>query len=131
MSVDAVVTEPINLQNVAWSRSEASSRPTLSDVVIRATAIALRVHPRVNGSFSGDHVETYSRVSVAFAVATHEAVLAPGIFDADETSLQVIARSTKDLARRARDSTIMLADLQGPPSPSRTPGGMVLTHSPL
>lgn len=87
--------------------------PSLNDMIVKACALALKEHPRANGSFRDGHVEWYSRINVGVAVAAQDAVLVPTIFDADTKSLSEIARDTRALAQRARDGRITPAELAG------------------
>lgn len=113
LSVDVDMTKAIEIQQRVRATAKSSAHPTVTDVMVRSSAIVLRDNLRVNSAFAGDYVNTYSRINVAFAVATDDAVLAPVIFDADRTSLEAIANSAHYLARRARDGTITPAELQG------------------
>ena len=87
--------------------------PSLNDVVVNACALALREHPRVNGSYRDGSFELHSRVNVGVAVATDEALVVPTIFDADRKSLGDIARTAHDLSARVRDKKVKPNELSG------------------
>jgi len=72
--------------------------PSYNDFVIKACALALVRHPRVN---------------VGFAVASHDALIVPTIVDADTKSLTAIARDTRQLAARVRSGEITPPELSG------------------
>jgi pyruvate dehydrogenase E2 component (dihydrolipoamide acetyltransferase) len=91
----------------------APAVPTYNDMVVKACALSLREHPRVNGSYRDGTVELHARVNVGVAVAAPDALLVPTVFDADEKSLGEIARETRRLAERARDATITPPELSG------------------
>jgi pyruvate dehydrogenase E2 component (dihydrolipoamide acetyltransferase) len=91
-------------------RAEA---PTYNDMVVKACALALREHPRANGSYRDGHLELHSRVNVGVAVAAREALIVPTVFDADEKSLGEIARETRALAERVRSGEITPPELGG------------------
>ncbi|MGZ5308029.1 MAG: 2-oxo acid dehydrogenase subunit E2 [Solirubrobacterales bacterium] len=74
--------------------------------VIRAAALALREHPRLNAAHRDGKIELYSRVNVAFPVSAQEAVLFPTVLDADGKEAAEIAAETERLAARARDGSI-------------------------
>ena len=80
--------------------------PTYNDMVVKACALALREHPRANGSYRDGRVQLHSRVNVGVAVAAEDALVVPTVFDADEKSLGEIARETRALAERVRAGTI-------------------------
>ncbi len=81
----------------------AERTPTYNDMVVKASALALREHPRANGSYRDGQLQLHSRVNVGVAVAAQDALVVPTVFDADEKSLGEIARETRALAERVRD----------------------------
>ncbi|HWX95747.1 MAG TPA: dihydrolipoamide acetyltransferase family protein [Solirubrobacteraceae bacterium] len=87
--------------------------PTYNDMVVKACALALREHPRANGSYRDGHLELHERINVGVAVAAHDALIVPTVFDADEKSLGEIARETRALAERVRAGTITPPELGG------------------
>jgi pyruvate dehydrogenase E2 component (dihydrolipoamide acetyltransferase) len=87
--------------------------PTYNDMVVKASALALREHPHANGSYRDGRVQVYSRVNVGVAVAAEGALVVATVFDADEKSLGEIARETRALAERVRAATITPPELGG------------------
>jgi pyruvate dehydrogenase E2 component (dihydrolipoamide acetyltransferase) len=75
---------------------------SLNDVIIKATASALRRHPEINASFAGDRVKQFTRVHIGMAVAIEDGLITPVIRDADRKSLVDIAEEARELAERAR-----------------------------
>jgi pyruvate dehydrogenase E2 component (dihydrolipoamide acetyltransferase) len=86
---------------------------TFDDFVLKATALALRDHPRVNGAYRDGHFELYSRINIGFVVASDNALLVPTIFDADAKPLAQIASERARLAERVRDGAITPPELSG------------------
>jgi len=88
--------------------------PSLNDIVIRACAIALRRHPRVNAAYVDDHFEEYERINIGIAVARKDHDLfVPTVFDADTKSITDIATETRALSRRVHEATITPRELEG------------------
>jgi pyruvate dehydrogenase E2 component (dihydrolipoamide acetyltransferase) len=87
--------------------------PSYNDMVVKASALALREYPRANGSYKDGHFELYSRVNVGVAVAAQEALVVPTVFDADRKSLGEIARDTRTLAERVRGNAVTPPELSG------------------
>ncbi len=87
--------------------------PSYNDMVVKASAIALREFPRANGSYKDGHFELYSRVNVGVAVAAQEALIVPTVFDADRKSLGEIARDSRALAERVRAGVVTPPELSG------------------
>ena len=82
-------------------------------MVVKACALALREFPRANGSYRDARFELYGRVNVGVAVAAHESLVVPTVFDADRKSLREIARETRALAERVRAGAITPPELSG------------------
>jgi len=91
----------------------ATAVPTFNDMVVKACALSLREHPRVNASYRDGTLQLHSRVNVGVAVAARDALIVPTVVDADEKSLGEIARETRALAARVRDATITPPELSG------------------
>ncbi len=92
---------------------EGEPVPSFNDMVVKASAIALREHPRANGAYRDGRLELYSRVNVGVAVATRDALVVPTVFDADTKGLRQIATETRALAERVREATITPPELSG------------------
>jgi pyruvate dehydrogenase E2 component (dihydrolipoamide acetyltransferase) len=87
--------------------------PTYNDMVVKASALALREHPTANGGYRDGRLHLHSRVNVGVAVAAENALVVPTVFDADEKSLGEIARETHALAERVRSGAITPPELGG------------------
>lgn len=85
--------------------------PSINDFVVKACAIALRRHPRVNGSYADGGFRLHHQVNVGIAVATDDALVVPTLFDADSKSLGTIAREARRLAVRVRSGQITPPEL--------------------
>ena len=64
-------------------RGQTEPLPSLNDLVIKACALALRVHPGVNAAYVDGHFERYGRVNIGMAVAGEGTLVVPTVFDAD------------------------------------------------
>jgi pyruvate dehydrogenase E2 component (dihydrolipoyllysine-residue acetyltransferase) len=87
--------------------------PSLNDLVVKASALALRGHERVNGSYVDGAFELHERVNVGVAVAAEDALLVPVVRDAAAKSLGQIARETRLLAERVRLGHLTPPELSG------------------
>ncbi|MHB8241190.1 MAG: dihydrolipoamide acetyltransferase family protein [Solirubrobacteraceae bacterium] len=87
--------------------------PTYNDMVVKASALALREHPRANSSYRDGRLQLHSRINVGVAVAAEGALVVPTVFDAEEKSLGEIARETRRLAERVREGSITPPELGG------------------
>jgi pyruvate dehydrogenase E2 component (dihydrolipoamide acetyltransferase) len=87
--------------------------PSFNDMVVKASASALREHPRVNGAYRDGKFELYDRVNVGVAVAAMDALVVPTVFDADKKSLGQIARDARAVIGKVKDKTVTPPELSG------------------
>jgi len=81
---------------------DQKSTISINDIVVKATALALRQHPEINASFAGDHIKTFTRVHIGMAVALEEGLITPVLRDADIKPLEEISEEARTLVERAR-----------------------------
>jgi pyruvate dehydrogenase E2 component (dihydrolipoamide acetyltransferase) len=95
------------------STPEGEIVPSFNDMVVKASAIALREFPRANGAYRDGRFELYSRINIGIAVAGQDALIVPTVFDADRKGLRQIAGEARALAKRVRDGSITPPELSG------------------
>lgn len=86
---------------------------SFNDMVLKASAQALKLHPKVNSSWLGDKIRYNHHVSIGVAVAVEEGLLVPVVRFADMKSLSQIAGEVKELAKKAKDKKLQPADWEG------------------
>ncbi len=79
---------------------------SLNDLIIRATAAALKRHPACNAHWLGDAIRRFNRVHIGVAVAVEDGLITPIIRDADLKGLAQIATEIRELAGRAREKKL-------------------------
>ncbi|MCW7498172.1 pyruvate dehydrogenase complex dihydrolipoamide acetyltransferase [Leptospira levettii] len=82
---------------------ETPTKVSLNDIIVKATASALKLHPKVNASFQGDSILQFGRIDVGIAVSIDGGLLTPVIRDANRKSIQQISHEVKELAKKARE----------------------------
>ena len=103
-------------QLVAWWDSaiqRLTENVTLTDLLVKLVAIALRKHPRVNAAWQNGNIVLNSQVNVGLAVAVEEGLLVPVIHQADTLGLAGLAEQRRAIVGRARSGKPALDDLQG------------------
>lgn len=85
----------------------------LMSFFIKALVEALRAQPEVNAFIEGDEIVTNHFYDIGVAVSTEHGLVVPVLRDADRLTPAQIELSIADLARRARNRTLTLDDLQG------------------
>lgn len=87
--------------------------PSVNDLIVKACALSLPGHPLVNGSFTAGGFELHDHVHVGIAVASDDGLVVATVRDADIKSLGQIARESRRLAERVRETTATPAELSG------------------
>lgn len=87
--------------------------PSFNDLVVKACALALREHPRANGTYRDGRFELHGRVNIGVAVAAKDALVVPVVRDADLLSVWEISAETRRLAAAVREGTITPPELSG------------------
>ena len=94
-------------------RQAGLSVPSITDLVIRAAALALREHPRLNASVHDGAIHVQPEINVGFAVALEEGLMVPVLKRADQLPLSTIAAQSRRLAQAARSGRLTLPELEG------------------
>ena len=81
----------------------AGTKISFNDIVIKATAAALKAHPACNAWWQDDRIRYWNDVHLSVAVAVEDALITPVVRHADRKSLREISAEVKDLAGRARE----------------------------
>ncbi len=86
---------------------------SFNDLVLKATAIALKQHPKVNSSWLGDKIRYNHHINIGVAVAVEDGLLVPVVRFADTKSLSQIASEVKVFAQKAKDKKLQPSDWEG------------------
>jgi pyruvate dehydrogenase E2 component (dihydrolipoamide acetyltransferase) len=86
---------------------------SVTDLIIKASAVTLRAHPEVNAAFDGDAIIRRGHVNVGVAVALEDGLIVPVIKDADVKSLSQISTEAKELAGKARAGKLKPDEFSG------------------
>jgi pyruvate dehydrogenase E2 component (dihydrolipoamide acetyltransferase) len=113
VELDVVMDQAIAMRAELKKLQDDESVPSLNDFVVKACAMALRRHPRVNASYADGQFKLHRRVNIGVAVASEEALVVPVVRDADTKSLGAIAGETRWLAARVRAGQVTPPELSG------------------
>jgi pyruvate dehydrogenase E2 component (dihydrolipoamide acetyltransferase) len=111
------LTMEINMDNAITSRTAINEvspvKVSFNDMIIKASAMALRKHPDVNSSWMGDFIRQNHHVHIGSALALPEGLIVPVIRFADQKSLSQIAADAKELYGKAKDKKLQPAEFSG------------------
>ena len=91
----------------------APVKVSFNDLIIKASAMALRKHPAVNSSWMGETTRTYQHVHIGSAVAIEDGLIVPVIRFADQKSLSEISIEAKQLTEKARNKKLQPNEFSG------------------
>jgi len=114
LGISADMSEALALREKLVERlAEGDVKPTVNDVLVKLSAVALMRHAPVNATFSGEEIQRHPNAHVGIAVAAPQGLVVPVIRGAERLTVQEIARVRADLVGRARDNKLKLPDLEG------------------
>ncbi len=111
------LTMELNMDNAMAARTAINEvspvKVSFNDMIIKACASALRLHPDVNSSWMGDFIRKNNHIHIGSALALPEGLIVPVIRFADQKSLSQIAADAKELYGKAKDKKLQPAEFSG------------------
>ncbi|WP_299526615.1 dihydrolipoamide acetyltransferase family protein [uncultured Lutibacter sp.] len=107
----------IDMDNAITSRKAINELPdtkvSFNDIVVKASAMALKKHPKVNSQWFDDRTRINHHVNVGVAVAVEDGLVVPVIRFTDQKSMTQIGAEVKDMAVRAKSKKLTPAEMDG------------------
>ena len=107
----------IDMDNAISSRKSINELPdtkvSFNDIVVKASAMALKKHPKVNSQWFDDKTRINHHVNVGVAVAVEDGLVVPVIPFTDQKSMTQIGAQVKDMAVRAKSKKLTPAEMDG------------------
>jgi pyruvate dehydrogenase E2 component (dihydrolipoamide acetyltransferase) len=111
------LTMSIDMDAAVAARSklnaDGKTKISFNDMVLKATAMALKQHPKVNSSWMGDFIRNNNHINIGVAVAVEDGLLVPVVRNADSLSFSQIGVLVKDYAQKAKDKKLQPSDWEG------------------
>jgi len=111
------LTVELDMDNAISSRTAINSDPNVkisyNDMIVKACAMALRKHPRVNTQWTSDTTRIAKHIHIGVAVAVDDGLLVPVLKFADQMTFSQIGATVKDLAVKARTKKITPQEMDG------------------
>jgi pyruvate dehydrogenase E2 component (dihydrolipoamide acetyltransferase) len=111
LSVDIEVDALLRLRDSF--PDDKGSRPSLTDLLIKACAGALMQAPEVNILWAGKEVQQYCSADIAVVTAVEGGVSTPIIRDSEKKSVFEISAELKDLRKRAQRNALKMREILG------------------
>jgi len=111
------LTIEVNMGIAIASRKQINEIPDIkvsfNDMVIKASAMALRKHPRVNSQWTGDTTKIAKHIHMGVAVAVDDGLVVPVLKYADQLSMTQIGGQVRDLAGKSRNKKLQPSEMEG------------------
>lgn len=111
------LTIEIDMETAMKSRKDineiADIKVSFNDMVIKASAMALRKHPRVNSHWTNDTTKIAKHIHIGVAVAVEDGLVVPVLPFADQMSMTQIGNNVNNLAEKARNKKIQPKEMEG------------------
>ncbi len=115
------LTTEIDMEEVAHARellnqraeAEKGQKVSFNDIVLKATAMALRQHPACNAWWQEDRIRYWNDIHVSVAVAIEDGLITPVVRHADQKSLREIGAEVRELAGRAKERRLQPEEYTG------------------
>lgn len=107
----------VSMDEAMKSRVAINSVPdtkvSFNDMVIKACALALKKHPKINSQWKEDAIIINHHVNIGVAVAVEDGLVVPVLPFTDGMSLSQIGASVRDLAGRAKNKKLLPSEMEG------------------
>jgi len=113
VTTEVAMDEALALRKQINEKLSDEQKVTVNDMIVKATALALRDFPNLNASFAGDKLLRHNRVNVGSAVAIEGGLLTVVQKDTDTSTLSKIAADNKTMIARAREGKSRPDDFEG------------------
>jgi pyruvate dehydrogenase E2 component (dihydrolipoamide acetyltransferase) len=113
VELDALLKLRADLNAQSPKDGAGAFKLSVNDLIIKASAVALRRVPAANASFTDDAMIRYHDVDISVAVAIPDGLITPIIRKADQKGLAAISNEMKDLAARAKSGKLKPEEFQG------------------
>jgi pyruvate dehydrogenase E2 component (dihydrolipoamide acetyltransferase) len=111
------LTIEVSMDEAMKSRAMINSVPdtkvSFNDMVIKACAMALKKHPKINSQWKEDAITINHHVNIGVAVAVEDGLVVPVLRFTDAMSLSQIGESVRDLAGRAKTKKLLPNEMEG------------------
>ena len=107
------VTMDEAMKSRAIINSVPDTKVSFNDMVIKASALALKKHPKINSQWSADAITINYHVNIGVAVAVEDGLVVPVLPFTDGMSLSQIGTSVRDLAGRAKNKKLLPSEMEG------------------
>ncbi|TKS61696.1 MAG: dihydrolipoamide acetyltransferase (E2) component of pyruvate dehydrogenase complex [Nitrospira sp.] len=111
------LTKEIDMEAAEQFREQFKQRrqlhPSITDLLIKASALALTRHPDLNVSYVGEAIRRYARIDIGVAVGIEDGLITPVIRDCGAKTLEAISSESRALIERAKQKRLQPHEYTG------------------
>lgn len=111
LTIEVAMDEAMKSRGVI--NSVPDTKVSFNDMVIKACAMALKKHPKVNSQWSDEAITINHHVHIGVAVAVEDGLVVPVVRFTDQMTLSQIGNAVKDLAGKARNKKLQPSEMEG------------------
>jgi pyruvate dehydrogenase E2 component (dihydrolipoamide acetyltransferase) len=113
VSMEVDMTDALAFREQLKQLAPEDRRPTITDLIIRASVLALAEHPALNATLNGGHLEVHSEVHMGIAVDADDGLIVPVVRDTQALDLFELVVRTREVTGRARNNLLKAEEVQG------------------
>lgn len=113
IEIDMTEAQAFRQQTIALAEKSGWAPPSLNDMTIKASALALKKAPELNASLQGEEIVYYGDIHIGLVVGLSEGMIVPVIRHADRKNLYTLAAATRSLRDRATAHKLLNSELTG------------------
>ena len=111
------ITMDINMDKAIAARNSmnefSDTKISFNDLVVKATALALKKHPKINTDYLGDTIRYNHHIHVGIAISVGDSLFIPKVEFTDTLTLSQISSSVKNLAGKAKEGKVSIEEMSG------------------
>lgn len=112
------ISQSIDVTNLIQTRKELANqniKVSFNDFVVRACALALKDHPKINSGFNSQNqtLIRFKTIDISIAVSLDGGLITPIVRYADYKNLGQISMEIKQLAKKARENKLAMEEFKG------------------
>jgi pyruvate dehydrogenase E2 component (dihydrolipoamide acetyltransferase) len=113
LEVDMTTLQDLRERLKEEVEKRAKVRLTITDILVKIAASALKENPIINSRIEGDQIHLVEEIHVGVAIALEDGLIVPVVRHADKKSLTDIAITLRELTQRAKEGKLSLEDVGG------------------
>lgn len=113
LEVDMTALQDLRERLKEEVEKRAKVRLTITDILVKIAASALKENPIINSRIEGDQIHLVEEIHIGVAIALEDGLIVPVVRHADQKTLTEIASTLRDLTQRAKEGKLSLEDVGG------------------